>query len=78
MWQQVEQGVSAERAHSQGNQEGEQELEAALVEDGHQYYTQQGQQADNGDGDKAPHPDPHYTQTEKGGGGERDKDGERE
>lgn len=40
MWQQVEQGVSAERAHSQGNQECEQELEAALVEDGHQYYTQ--------------------------------------
>lgn len=56
MGQQVEQGVAAQGAHGQRHQEGEQELEAGLVDDGHQHHAQQRQQADDGDGDEAPQP----------------------
>ena len=59
MRQQVKEGVATERAHRQGHEEGEQELEAGLFEDGHENDAQQGQQADDGDGHKAPDPDPH-------------------
>lgn len=59
MRQQVEERVATERAHCQRHQEGEQELEAGLFEDGNQDYAQQRQQADDGDGHKAPDPDPH-------------------
>lgn len=54
----MEKGIAAQRAHCQRHQEGEQELEAGLIEDGHQHDAQEGQQADHGDGHKAPHPDP--------------------
>lgn len=54
----MEEGIAAQRAHCQRHQEGEQELEAGLIEDGHQHDSQQGQQADHGDGHEAPHPDP--------------------
>lgn len=56
MRHQVKQGVTAKRAHRQGHQEGEQELEAGLVEDGDEHYAQQRQQADDGDGHKARQP----------------------
>lgn len=62
MRQQVKEGVAAEGAHGQRHQEGEQELEAGLIEDGHQDHPQQRQQADDGDGHKAPHPGPHWRQ----------------
>lgn len=58
----MKEGVAAEGAHGQRHQEGEQELEAGLIEDGHQDHPQQRQQADDGDGHKAPHPGPHWRQ----------------
>lgn len=54
----MKKSVTAQRAHCQRHQESEEELEAGLIEDGHQHDTQQGQQADHGDGHEAPHPDP--------------------
>lgn len=65
MRHQVEESVSTERAHRQGHQEGEQELEAGLVEDGNENDAQQRQQADDGDGHEAPHPGPHWRQNNK-------------
>ena len=56
----MEEGVAAERAHCQRHQEGEQELEAGLVEDGYEHHTQQRQQADDGDGHETPQPNPHW------------------
>lgn len=56
----MKKSVAAERAHCQRHQEGEQELEAGLVEDGDEDHTQQRQKADDGDGHKAPDPDPHW------------------
>ncbi len=41
MGQQMKEGVATERAHRQRHQEGEQELEAGLVEDGYEHHTQQ-------------------------------------
>ena len=60
MGEQVKQSVATERAHCQRHQEGEQELEAALVDDGHEHHAQQRQQADDGDGHEAPDPDHHW------------------
>lgn len=60
MRQQVKEGIAAERAHCQGHQEGEQELEAGLLEDGDEHDAQQGQQADDGDGHKTPQPNPPW------------------
>lgn len=60
VWQQMKEGIAAQCAHCQGHKKGEQELEAGLVEDGHEHHTQQGQQADDGDGYEAPHPYPHW------------------
>ena len=65
MRQQVKKRVAAESAHCQRHQEGEEELEAWLVEDGHQNHTQQGQQADNGDGHEAPNPYPHWKERQR-------------
>lgn len=59
MRQQVKERVATERAHCQRHQEREQELEAGLLKNWNQNHTKQRQQADDGDGHKAPHPDPH-------------------
>lgn len=56
----MEESVAAQRAHRQRHQEGEQELEAGLFEDGHEHHAEQRQQADDGDGHEAPDPDPHW------------------
>lgn len=56
----MEESVAAERAHCQSHQEGEQELEAGLLEDWYEHHTQQRQQADDGDGHKTPQPHPHW------------------
>lgn len=61
----MEEGIAAQRAHCQSHQKGEQELEAGLIEDGHQNDAQQRQQADHGDGHKAPHPDPYCNNKSK-------------
>lgn len=58
--QQVEESVAAERAHGQRHQEGEQEFEAGLVEDGYEHHAQQREQADDSDGHKAPQPNPRW------------------
>lgn len=52
----MKESVAAERAHCQRHQEGEQELEAGLLEDGYEDHAQQRQQADDGDGHKTPQP----------------------
>lgn len=65
MRQQVKESVATERAHCQGHQEGEQELEAGLLKDGHKNNTQQRQQADDGDGHKAPDPDQRWREKNK-------------
>lgn len=56
----MEESVAAERAHCQRHQEGEQELEAGLLEDWYEHHTQQRQQADDGDGHKPPQPHPPW------------------
>lgn len=55
----MQESVAAERAHCQSHQEGEQELETGLVQDGDQHHPEQRQQADDGDGDEATDPHPH-------------------
>lgn len=52
----VQEGVSAQRAHSQRHQEAEQELEEDAVHQRDEHHASQGQQADDGDGDKAAGP----------------------
>lgn len=61
----MKKSVTTERAHCQRYQKGEQELEARLLEDGHEYDPQQRQQADDGDGHKSPNPDPHWRRKNK-------------
>lgn len=59
----MEESVAAERTHCQRHQKGEQELEAGLLEDWYEHHTQQRQQADDGDGHKAPQPHLHWKKT---------------
>lgn len=61
----MQQGVAAERAYRQSHQEGEQELEAGLVEDGDQHHAQQRQQADDGDGHEARQPHVDWQETQE-------------
>lgn len=56
MGQQMKKGISTHCPDSQRDEEGEKEFEASLVDDGNQNDAQQGQQADDGDGDDAADP----------------------
>lgn len=56
MWDEVQEGVAAQRAHSQRHQEAEQELEENSVHQRDEHDAQQGQQADHCDGDEPPDP----------------------
>lgn len=64
MRQQMKESITAERANRQRHQEGEQELEAGLLEDGDENHADKREQADDGDGDEARDPDPHCTEGE--------------
>lgn len=59
----MEEGVATQGAHCESHQEGEQELEAGLFEEGDEHHAQQGQQADDGDGHETPEPHPHCRKT---------------
>lgn len=61
----MKESVATQCAHCQCYQEGEQELEAGLVEDGYEYHAQQRQQTDDGDGHETPDPDPHWRNRDK-------------
>lgn len=52
----VQEGIAAQRAHSQGHQEAEQELEEDPVHERDEDHAQQRQQADDGDGEEAAGP----------------------
>lgn len=52
----MKKGISTHRPYSQRHKEGEEEFEASLVDDGYQDHAQQGEQADDSDGDDAADP----------------------
>lgn len=56
VWNEVQEGISTEGSHRQGHKEAEQKLEEDSIHQRDQDDTQQGQQTDDGDGDKAPDP----------------------
>lgn len=56
MGQQMKKGISTHCSYSQRDEEGEKEFEASLVDDGNQNHAQQGEQADDSDGDDAADP----------------------
>lgn len=60
MREQVEEGITTEGAYRQSHQEGEQEFEAGLPEEGYEHHAQQRQQADDGDGNKTPEPNQRW------------------
>lgn len=63
MWDEVQQGVAAQRAHGQRHQEAEQELEEDLPHERHEDDAEQREQADDGDGDEAAQPGCRRTQS---------------
>lgn len=56
MRNEVQEGVAAQRSHGQRHQEAEQELEEDSVHERDEEDAQQGQRADDGDGDEAADP----------------------
>jgi len=61
----MKESVATERAHCQRHQEGEQVFEAGLFENGYKDHAEQRQQTDDGDGNEAPDPDPHWRKEAK-------------
>lgn len=56
MWDEMKEGVAAERADGQRHQEGEQKLEEDVAHQRDEDDAEQRQQADDGDGDEAADP----------------------
>lgn len=56
VWDEVKQGVAAQRAHRQRHQEAEQELEEDFAHERDEDDAEQREQADDGDGDEAAQP----------------------